>query len=110
MTHRSGHDHDTYSPIAGLDPNAAVGRAVRRLRHRDGRRAAAGGAHGRRALLTVHSVSPLVTAWSRLADRKGGSAAHDRTGALQVIQEPTCVPIGFPWSPGLDDAPRERAR
>jgi len=44
--------HDTYSPIAGLDPNAAVGRAV----------------------------VQVVTASSRVADRKRVSAAHDRTG------------------------------
>jgi len=110
MTHRSGHDHDTYSPIAGLDPNAAVGRAVRRLRHRDGRRAAAGGAHGRRALLTVHSGVPAGHCVEPCGRSKAGLGGTRSNRALQVIQEPTCVPIGFPWSPGLDDAPRERAR
>ena len=40
---------------------------------------------------------------------ESGSRRRDRIGALQVIQEPTCVPIGLPWSPNLDDG-RARER
>jgi hypothetical protein len=110
MTHRSGHDHDTYSPNCRSRPQrrrrSRCSPAATPRRSPRGRR----GAHGRRAFANRAFRGSRKSLRAAVWPIESGLGGTRSNRALQVIQEPTCLPIGFPWSPGLDDAPRERAR